>query len=190
MKRVFIVHGWEGYPEEGWFPWLKGELEKQNYNVSVPSMPNPSSPAILPWVEHLDKTIGKPDENTYLIGHSIGCQTILHYLDTISGSANVGGVIFVAGFVKLQNLKTDEEKKLAKKWLDSPINLGKIKFLSKRFVAIFSDNDSWVPLSNSNFFKEKLDAKIVIESKKGHFSGSDGIKKLPVILEELLKISK
>jgi hypothetical protein len=27
-KRVFIIHGWEGYPEEGWFPWLKKELEK------------------------------------------------------------------------------------------------------------------------------------------------------------------
>ena len=27
MQRVFIIHGWDGYPEEGWFPWLKKELE-------------------------------------------------------------------------------------------------------------------------------------------------------------------
>jgi uncharacterized protein len=190
MKRVFIVHGWEGYPEEGWFPWLKTELEKQNYNVLVPSMPNPSKPEILPWVEHLNKVIGKPDKDTYLVGHSIGCQTILHYLNTISGSVNIGGTIFVAGFVKLQNLKTDEEKKLAKRWLTSPFNWEKVKSLSKKFVAVFSDNDPWVPLSNSDVFKEKLAAKIIIESKRGHFSGSDGIKKLPVVLEELLTISK
>ena len=29
MKKVFIIHGWEGYPEEGWFPWLKKELESR-----------------------------------------------------------------------------------------------------------------------------------------------------------------
>ena len=22
-KRAFIIHGWDGYPDEGWFPWLK-----------------------------------------------------------------------------------------------------------------------------------------------------------------------
>ena len=27
MRRVFIIHGWGGYPEEGWFPWLKKELK-------------------------------------------------------------------------------------------------------------------------------------------------------------------
>jgi len=27
MKRVFIIHGWGGNPEEGWLPWLKKELE-------------------------------------------------------------------------------------------------------------------------------------------------------------------
>ena len=24
-KRVFIIHGWGGYPEEGCFPWLKND---------------------------------------------------------------------------------------------------------------------------------------------------------------------
>jgi len=27
MKTVYIIHSWEEYPEEGWFPWLKKELE-------------------------------------------------------------------------------------------------------------------------------------------------------------------
>ena len=33
-KRVFIAHGWDGYPEEGWFPWLKKELETKGFEVS------------------------------------------------------------------------------------------------------------------------------------------------------------
>jgi esterase/lipase len=36
MKKVFIIHGWDGYPEEGWFPWLKKELEKKGFSVFVP----------------------------------------------------------------------------------------------------------------------------------------------------------
>jgi hypothetical protein len=189
-KRVFIVHGWDGYPEEGWFPWLKTELEKRGFNVFVPSMPNPSKPEIIPWVNHLRKVIGKPDKNTFLVGHSIGCQTILHYLDTTQGDVNFGGTVFVAGFVKLENLKTDEEKDLARRWLTPLLDWEKIKSLSNKFVAIFSDNDPWVPLSNSDVFKKRLNAKIIIKNKMGHFSGSDGTKELPDVLTELIKISK
>jgi len=29
QKRVFIIHGWDGYPEEGWFPWLKKKLKEK-----------------------------------------------------------------------------------------------------------------------------------------------------------------
>ena len=32
-KRVFIVHGWDGYPEEVWFPWLKKELEAKGFEA-------------------------------------------------------------------------------------------------------------------------------------------------------------
>jgi esterase/lipase len=44
QKRVFLIHGWEGYPEEGWRPWLKNELEKIGFTVFVPSMPNTKHP--------------------------------------------------------------------------------------------------------------------------------------------------
>ena len=43
-KRAFIIHGWDGYPEEGWFPWLKAELEQRGFTVEIPSMPHPAEP--------------------------------------------------------------------------------------------------------------------------------------------------
>lgn len=43
-KRVFIVHGWDGYPEEGWFPWLERELEARGFEVHVPALPDASTP--------------------------------------------------------------------------------------------------------------------------------------------------
>lgn len=183
-KRIFIIHGWEGYPEEGWFPWLKKELEKRDFEVFVPVMPNTGEPKIEEWVPFLSKLVGKPDENTYFVGHSIGCQAIMRYLKKLD-NIKIGGVVFVAGWFNLVNLETKEEEKIAKPWLETSINLEKVKNNSKKIIAIFSDNDQFVPLSDSDIFKKELGAEIIIEHNKGHFSKSDGITELPIVLEKI-----
>ena len=38
--------------------------------------------------------------------------------------------------------------------------------------------------------KKELKAEVIIENEKGHFSGGDGIKKLQIVLDKLLEISK
>ena len=48
--KAFLIHGWEGYPEEEWFPWLKKELKNRGFQVQVPAMPNPEYPKIEKWV--------------------------------------------------------------------------------------------------------------------------------------------
>lgn len=185
MKRVFIVHSWDGFPEEGWYPWLKKELESKGFVVQVPSMPNPDEPKIEEWASFLKNIVGKPNKETYFIGHSIGCQTILRYLESIQDNIKIGGAVFVAGWFNLINLETEEERIIAKPWLETPIKLNKVLNHTKNIVAIFSDNDPFVPLSDSKIFKKKLKAKIIIESNRGHFSGSDGITKLPIVLESI-----
>ncbi len=189
IKRVFIIHGWDGYPEEGWFPWIKGVLEKKGFEVHVPAMPDASNPKINAWVSFLSKQVGKPDKNTFFVGHSIGCQTIIRYLEKVN--EDVGGVVFVAGWFSLtpEAIPTKVEQAIAKPWLETPIDFGKVKKATKNFVAVFSDNDPFVVLENSKLFKERFSAKIVVEKNKGHFSGSDGVKELPVVLKELLRIS-
>lgn len=100
MKRVYIIHGWDGYPEEGWFPWLKSELDKKDYKVFVPQLPDPGNPRIHNWVPALAKLVENPDKETYFVGHSMGCQAIARYLETLSKNTKVGGAVFVAGFFK------------------------------------------------------------------------------------------
>ncbi len=190
MKKVFIIHGWDGYPDEGWFPWLKSELEKRGFEVFLPVMPNSSEPKINEWVLYLKKLVGMPNEEIFFVGHSIGCQTIMRYLETLPKNAKVGGVVFVAGWITLKGLKTKEEREIAKPWLEKPINYTKVKEGSKSFIAIMSDNDPFVPLSDSRTFKEKLNAEIIIEKNKGHFSGSDNVNELPIVLNSFLRISK
>jgi len=185
-KRVIIVHGWGGYPEEGWFPWLKKELEQQGFEVNVPQMPDTHAPDIDKWVGHLEEVIGEPNAQTFFVGHSIGCQTILRYLEALQVDTQIGGVILVAGFFTLTNMESDEEHAIARPWLTRPMDFQKIASRTQRMVAIFSDNDEFVPLENVKLFEERLQPKILILKEQGHFSGSEGITKLPIVSAQLL----
>ena len=140
MKRVFIIHGWGASPGEGWFPWLKKGLEAKRFKVHVPAMPKTETPKIKVWVEYLATLVGGPDKDTYLVVHSIGCQTILRYLESLPAQTEVGGVVLVAPWLTLMNLGNGE-KKIAKSWLNTPIDFDKVKQRSKSFISIFSDND-------------------------------------------------
>lgn len=190
VGRIFIIHGWDGSPDEGWFPWLKKELEERKFQVQVPTMPEPAEPKIGAWVSHLAKVVDDIDENTFFVGHSIGCQTILRYLESLPSDKKVGGAIFVAGWLTLMNMETEEEKEIAQPWLETPIDFKKVKQHTSKLFAIFSDNDNFVPLNNKELFEQKLDAGTAIEHGKGHLSGSDGVEKLVSALNAILEISK
>lgn len=189
MKRAFIIHGWDGYPGECWFPWLKKELELRGFRVEVPQMPNPSAPTIEAWVPYLAKLIGTPDQETYLVGHSIGVQTILRYLQTIN--TTVGGVVSVAGFFTLipGSIGTADDEKITEPWLTTPMDLEKIKKNAGKIIAIFSDNDRDVPLENVEMFKERLGAEAVVLHNKGHFGESDNVPEVREILNSVLKVA-
>jgi predicted alpha/beta hydrolase family esterase len=191
MKRAVIVHGWDGYPEEGWFPWLKKELEVKGFEVIAPQLPDPESPRIQKWVPALAEAVGLADENTYFVGHSMGCQTIARFLESLPEGTKVGGAVFVAGFFKhLTGLEDDDDvRETDKHWLGTSLDLQKVKSHLSKSVAIFSDDDPWVPLDNQDEFRDKLRSEIIIEHNKGHFSGSrDGVVELPVVRDALLKL--
>ncbi len=187
MKKIYIVHGWDGYPEEGWFPWLKSKLEEQGCEVIVPQLPDAANPRIENWVPALQRVAGMPDENTYFVGHSMGCQTIARYLEALPDGVIVGGVVFVAPFLKrLTELENPEVEALAAHWLTAPLDLMKVKSHLRASTAIFSDNDNFVPLDNVDAFKNVLGSDIVVLSGRGHFSGGvNGCFELPEALEAL-----
>ncbi|MBI4983193.1 alpha/beta hydrolase, partial [Candidatus Woesearchaeota archaeon] len=154
-------------------------------------MPNPYAPEIRGWVDALDKIVDKADENTYFVGHSIGCQAILRYLEKLPPSIRVGGVILVAGWFTLIGLKTKEERKIAKPWVQTPINFDRVKRHTHKFVVILSDNDPFVPMrKHKKLVESKLGAKVVVLHNKGHFSSSDKITKLPEVLKSITYFDK
>jgi predicted alpha/beta hydrolase family esterase len=188
-KKVFIIHGWDGSPNEQMLQWLKLSLEKRGYRVAVPEMPDADVPKIGKWIGKL-KEIIKPDSNTILVGHSIGCQAILRYIETLPENAKIAGVVLIAPWMELDKQTIEEEgeeiKQIAKPWMETPIDFGKIRKTTNNFVAIFSDNDPYVPLEQKTLFKKELNAKIIIEHDKGHFTIGDKIKELQSALDSIL----
>jgi hypothetical protein len=180
-KRVFIIHGWQGNPSSNWFPWLKIELAKLGYEVSVPAMPNSYKPQAKEWISCMNKTIGNPTKSDYLVGHSLGVIAILRYLEQLQAGQEIGGAVFAAGFSD-NNLGINE----VSSFFDAPVNLDAIKEHCKKFIALHSDDDPYVPLAHSEIFKEKLGAKLIIEHGMGHLL----IAKFPDVLNAVLEVSK
>ena len=183
-KRAFLIHGWEGYPEEGWRPWLKDELKQRGFEVIVPAMPDTENPKLEDWLKHLIETVGDPNEECYFVGHSLGNITILRYLESLGEDKKIGGAVLVAGFTS--DLGFEE----LHSFFTKPIDWDNINNHCTKFVAIHSDNDPFVSLHYADFFKEKLGAEIIVKHDMKHFSGGDGVDKLPVALESVLKLSQ
>jgi len=189
MKRLFIVHGWEGNSREPLIAWLGAGGKKLGFETTLLDMPNTMSPTIDAWVNHLESVVMYPDEKTFFIGHSMGCQAIFRYLQSPE-IAEAGGVVCIAPWLTLTNMHTDEEKTIARPWLENPINFFHIKKIVKKVSVIFSDNDQFVSLTeNKDMFAAKLDPTIIVEQGKGHFYESDGVTELSSAIEELKKIS-
>ena len=166
MKRALIVHCWGGKPNHCWYPQTKLELEVAGFEVQIPAMPNTDKPNLSEWLHALKNIIGAPDEDLYLIGHSLGCATILRYLENID--VKISGVVLVAGFA--YDLGIDE----VKSFIMEPFEFERIKNKSKNFLAILSDNDPFIDEKHGQIFQKSLGATLSIYPGKGHFTGPIG----------------
>ncbi len=178
--RAILVHGYQGTPMHGWRPWLKQELESRGWAVSVPAMPNPNEPVCDEWVKTIAAAVSSPDASCALVGHSLGCTAILRYLQALAPGQRVGPVILVAGFgndIGIPELAS---------FCQPPLNWKAVRAHASRFVAVHSDNDPYVPLSEGENFRKNLGAELIVQKGMGHFSSSEGTTELSVVLEKLL----
>lgn len=175
--RVFIIHGWDDSPHNGWFSWLQKRLTEHGVEVHAPAMPDAAHPDIETWVTFLKHLVGVPDAQTYFIGHSIGCQTILRYLQVLPNEVRVGGVVMVAGWVTLKPEAMEDEatEAVALPWLQRPLDWFKIRRHVSSVTAIMSDNDQFVPIEDGQVFVRELGAHLVVEHQQKHLGGFDGV---------------
>ena len=182
--RIFLIHGWGGSPRNDWLPWAIHALEGRGYEVIAPDMPDTDHPKIKPWVDTLSQLVVTPRPTDIFIGHSIGTQTILRYLQTVD--ASVDKVILVAPWFTLTNLEGPESWSIADPWFKTSMDFARIKPKAREFITIFSDNDPWVPYKESKqLFVERLNPRMITLHSFGHITADEGVTELPTLLDLL-----
>ncbi len=182
MKTIYIIHGWGGSSQGNWIPWLSKQLSQKGFNVVAPDMPNSEEPAIEEWVGHLQTLVLSPGTDTYFVGHSVGCQAIMRFLETKEHP--VGGALFVAGWFDLENLEDEESKDIARPWTETPIDIKNLKIILPKSTLIISDNDDYGAFEeNRKKFSEFVTKEVVLHNAE-HITG----KEYPEILSEVLAL--
>ena len=191
MKKVYIIHGFCGVPNGGWLPWLMVELGKKDIFACALPMPNPSEPVALEWVNFMKDIIGEPNEDVYIVGHSLGGPAVLKYLESLKEGSRIGGVLLVAPVIDpldKDNLSSDYRK--IDNFLIPEVDFEKIKNIPNKAVVIHGKLDNIVPFSHSQKIVSKTDWELVSVEDGYHFSQkSEPIYyELPQALDSILKM--
>ena len=181
-KKVVFVPGYGDYSDGVWPNWLGQELIGAGFDFNYLTMPDIMYPEVGEWVSFLKEQKILVDENTYFVGHSLGCITIARYLETLPKGKAVGGCVFVAGFCSLPKIP------LLSEFCTLPLDFSKVKKHADDFVVVLSDDDYLIPRTSSEEFAEKLGARIIVEHGKGHFKSN--VKELHSVLNTILEIDQ
>jgi len=179
MKKIYIVHGYFASPTDHWFPWFVEKVDA-NYGIEVEvlRMPTPDTPDMDAWLEKLHTKIGTPSNETFIIAHSLGCITLLRYLDSLQESFTLGGMILVSPFDKPLEVFPSLNS-----FVDITLDFDKLSRSITQKHVIFSDNDMYVPPFVSKTIGVKLDSALLEIPRGGHFLGIEGFEMFPELYE-------
>lgn len=196
MKQALIIHGYEGTNEGNWFPWLRTELEKLNFQVDNPQFPHADHPQEKEWtrtIEELWKPENHPSYTTNdevptfrtIIGHSLGGTEVLRALE-LDWAQPIDLAILVAA------TNNDGRRPALANFFETPFNWKKIQGNCKKFILIFSDNDPFIKIETGPYFQNQLDAvgaptELFMLHDAGHLMKRDGYEEFPMVLELVKK---
>ena len=181
-RALTIVPRWAGRPNTDFYVWLEAELRQSPQGLSpvrTLDMPQPGQPTIPSWVGALSSTLRPaPAPSTVLMGHSVGCQAVLRYLATLPPGHTIDGALLVAGWWDV-----DAPWESLRPWVETPLDLERVRRAARRFVVLLSDNDPFTSdhERNGRLWQERLGAQVVLVPGARHFNNPQE----PAVLETL-----
>jgi len=180
--NIFLFHCWGGNGRSCWSGWIADQLivSSLKSRVLLPDFPETQNPRLEKWLAVTRKLVPRfePKDEWVLVGHSLGCPTILRLLEKLDESERIACVILVAGFAK--DLGINE----IRNFVEEDFNWKKIKKKAKKFIVINSDNDPFIELSEGERMAKLLGADFIVEHDAGHINEGSGFTKY----ERLLKL--
>lgn len=188
MRKAIIIHGFEGIGNSNFFPWLKQELEKNEFEVLLPDLPNSAHPDFDELTKFLKKLTKDFKEDDVIIGHSMGgflaiqlasklkCQNLFV---VAPGSAQID-------FKMLKEKWTSSNIQALKETLEHQIDL-ELAHVSNK-VAFFSSDDPWIPFENKDILNDSW--KVNEFHNTGHFQQETLYPLLYEILPDLMSMEE
>ena len=180
-KRVIIIHGTEGSPTEGWFPWLRSKVKSLGAEAVSPALPTPEGQSLESWKREFNRQIGDLGLNDILVGHSIGASFALRLVGGVSQP--ITGLFTAAGVT--QRIGHQKYDPLLASFVDEPFEWATIKQHARTFHAYHGEKDNLVPLAQGREIADGLGVKLQVIKDEGHFSGDDGFTEFPQLWTDL-----
>lgn len=174
MSNIFILHGIYGNPEENWFPWLHTELEQKGYTVYVPHLPTKQPLKPQDWWEAFAEYENKIDEDSVIVGHSLGCAFGLKIIE----KHPVKAAYFVAPAWGVTNNEFDPVMEAV---ANQDFNFNTIKKHCSNFTVFHADNDPYLAVERGETLAKELGADFHLVEGAGHFNAASGYTEFPAL---------
>lgn len=170
--NIYLIPRWAGTIHSDWYDWMVLEI-KQKFQIKIHrlEMQDWDQPDISKSIHFLESEIPELNENTYFIGHSVGCLAVLHFLNKQLKSdkdLKTGGFLFVAGWFEVDKPWISLKPWFKTESLDFPLLSKQIDFKK----VVLSDNDPFTTNYNKNksLWQKHLNADIRLYHDKLHFN--------------------
>lgn len=176
--RFVLLHGFEGSAHTNFFPWLKAELEKRGHQVEAPELPNSLKPREAEQVEYVVKNCHF-DENTVVIGHSLGVVVAMKALMKLNKP--VSGLVVAAAAVD-PKFDTNYGSRPYSKDFKWTFDFAQIKALTNGRIAVLSDTREPKRTPYLKYLADQLSARLIeTTSTDEHFTAD----KEPAVLDSV-----
>jgi len=163
VKRILILHGWESSPKEHWFLEEKKRLESLGHQVFVPDLPNTKYPQKEQWIKVIEDF--DPDDNSVLVGHSLGGTAILRYLGKID--VQIQRCVLIATPIRKLGFEATDN------FFEPDFNWEKIKKNCREIFILNQTKDPWVPLQHGKDLATYVEGKLFEIEGDNHFDTID-----------------
>jgi uncharacterized protein len=180
-KKAAIIHGSGGSIKRNWFQWLKNELESDGYQTFLPQFKTPEEQSLENWRSQFEYEVGELDNNSLLVGHSIGAVFILRILEKLKSPIHTA--VFVAGFTG--KIDIEEFDQINASFIAEPYDWLKIKANAKNIICFSGSNDPYVPIIQGQEIADKLNVERIVIEKGGHLNDKAGFRSFPRLIEEI-----
>lgn len=179
IKTIVVAHALEQSPEGLWYPWIKEIAATKGLTATIPQLPNPQHPELKSWEETIGTAANISPKNTILIGHSLGCTTLLHFLNNYNKKEKFPLLLLVAPTI------FDVGYESLREFFSEPFQLSSLQNKVDKIIVIVTPTDPVLkpdPLQHGLKLVNEADAKLLVIKKGNHFWNGDDLSELKMVI--------